>query len=225
MSSRLTCAQAQELAPELALGIISGDDRALLLTHIATCAPCRRLVEKLSERADALLLLAPDDEPPAGFESRVLSQIGAKGSARKRMYLVAAAAALVAGVLGAGGVLWATAEDRETAAHYNAALEEANGSYFGVKPLHSQDGSKMGNVFNYGGSTDWVFVVFADGIEPGVYEISIETSDRGTVGAGVLTLGSNDRTWGADLTVDLKNVEALVFSERHGQVYEADFSH
>jgi hypothetical protein len=225
MSPRLSCIQAQELAPELALGIISGDDRALLLSHIATCAPCRRLVEKLSERADALLLLAPDHEPPAGFESKVLSQVQDPRRSRRATVWIAAAAALVVGLSATGGVLWATAEDREIASHYKHALAEANGDYFGVKALHAPDGSKVGNVFAYGGETDWIFVVFTEEIEPDVYAVGIKTKGRGMVGAGAYTLGGNERTWGADLTVEMRDIEALVLTNRSDESFEADFSH
>ncbi|HWL65968.1 MAG TPA: hypothetical protein VNP73_08340, partial [Actinomycetota bacterium] len=178
-----------------------------------------------SERADELLLLAPDHEPPAGFESKVLAQVGGKERRRGRTYLVAAAAALIVGIASAGGVMLASAEDREIASHYKEALAEANGDYFGVKPLMVPNGSKVGNVFSYGGETDWMFVVFNEGMGPGVYQVDIRTESRGTVGAGVITLGGNERTWGADLTVELKDVEALVFTERSGDVFEADFSH
>src|SRR5687768_12183581 len=102
--SRLTCEEARELAPELALGTIAGDERARVLTHVASCAACRRLVEDLSEVADSLLLLAPEHEPEAGFESKVLARM--KSPARTRVGVLSAAAALLIAAVAAGAVWW-----------------------------------------------------------------------------------------------------------------------
>ena len=72
----MTCDEIRELAPEIALGIADGEERAEALRHVSTCAECRRAVERLSGVADELLLMAPAEEPPAGFESRVVRAIG-----------------------------------------------------------------------------------------------------------------------------------------------------
>lgn len=72
----LTCAEVHEIAPELAVGAVGGEERGRVLTHIHGCAPCRVLVEDLATVADGLLSLAPGREPPIGFESRVLAALG-----------------------------------------------------------------------------------------------------------------------------------------------------
>jgi anti-sigma factor RsiW len=75
MSDELTCAAARELAPDLALGLLPGAERARLLAHLAGCASCDALVAELADVADSLLLLAPGADPPPGFESAVLARI------------------------------------------------------------------------------------------------------------------------------------------------------
>ena len=72
----LTCAEFAALAPELALDLLSGDERAAALAHLAGCRSCQTNLDELARTADALLLLAPSGEPPAGFESRVLARLG-----------------------------------------------------------------------------------------------------------------------------------------------------
>src|SRR5687767_13152369 len=104
MMSRLNCDEARDLASELALGVISGDERARILTHITSCASCRRFVEDLAEVADSILLLAPEHEPDAGFENKVLSLMEAPAKRRRGRVLAAAAALLVAAAAAAGGV-------------------------------------------------------------------------------------------------------------------------
>ena len=69
-----TCPEVRELAPELALGIVGGPERAEALQHASECGPCRALVGELAEAADALTLLAAEAEPPPGFEERVLAE-------------------------------------------------------------------------------------------------------------------------------------------------------
>jgi anti-sigma factor RsiW len=96
--SVLTCAQVRELAPELALGVLGGAERAEVIAHVNDCARCQAYVLELTEAADALPLLAPEAEPPTGFETRVLSRIdaGPRTLRRRWMATVAAVAAAVA---------------------------------------------------------------------------------------------------------------------------------
>ena len=67
----MTCAEVREAAAELVLGTLDGERRAATAAHLATCAACRSEVEDLTRVTDALWLVAPEAEPPAGFESRV----------------------------------------------------------------------------------------------------------------------------------------------------------
>jgi hypothetical protein len=120
----LTCAEVENLGPELATGTLSGGEWASALEHLESCARCRQLVDELSSVADAVLLLAPESEPPIGFESRTAARIAAaaaapsptEGSApvvpitsrppRRRRLIAVAAAAFLAGALGAGTFAW-----------------------------------------------------------------------------------------------------------------------
>ncbi|MEN3283836.1 MAG: hypothetical protein V7607_4976, partial [Solirubrobacteraceae bacterium] len=71
----MSCDRTRELAAELALGILDGEHRAQALRHLAECPECRHAVEELTAVADELVMLAPEREPPAGFESRVLARL------------------------------------------------------------------------------------------------------------------------------------------------------
>jgi hypothetical protein len=107
----LTCVEVEDLAAELALGGIGGAERAAALAHLARCDACRTLVDQLARAADSILLVTPSVEPPPGFESRVLSRIAAAQPAppvplrparRRRLWMGAAAVALVAAMSGVG---------------------------------------------------------------------------------------------------------------------------
>ena len=44
------CDEVRAVAPELALGIVEGEERGLALEHLAECPDCRRRVEELSRQ-------------------------------------------------------------------------------------------------------------------------------------------------------------------------------
>jgi hypothetical protein len=94
----VNCAEARDLAPELALGILGGAERAEVLLHVNGCARCQIAVAEFTEIGDALPLLAPEAEPPAGFEERVLASLDApkRGSRRRWISAIAVAAAAAA---------------------------------------------------------------------------------------------------------------------------------
>jgi hypothetical protein len=65
-----------DVAAELALGVLTGRERALAVAHLNECDDCREDVRQLMETGEQLLELLPPAEPPAGFESRVLERLG-----------------------------------------------------------------------------------------------------------------------------------------------------
>jgi hypothetical protein len=62
---------------ELALGILSGRERAAALVHLERCTTCQAETASLSVVADALLLAGPLADPPVGFDLRLVERIGA----------------------------------------------------------------------------------------------------------------------------------------------------
>lgn len=74
------CDEFRELAPDLALGLLAGDERAAAINHVVGCASCRRHLNALVQVADELLLLAPSVEPDIGFESRVMARLATEGA-------------------------------------------------------------------------------------------------------------------------------------------------
>ena len=98
----VTCAQFEDAASELSLGQVPEPERSALLDHAAGCGSCRTLLDELGALADRLLLLAPEVEPPAGFDARVLATIAPRRTMRRAV--VAAAVLLLAAVGGVVGI-------------------------------------------------------------------------------------------------------------------------
>ncbi|GIH15186.1 anti-sigma factor family protein [Rugosimonospora africana] len=60
---------------ELATTAATGHDRAQILWHVLDCPACQRDLAELARTADELLLLAPQQRPPEGFDLRVVRRI------------------------------------------------------------------------------------------------------------------------------------------------------
>jgi hypothetical protein len=151
------CEETREMAAELALGIVEGEERGRALQHLADCPDCRLKVEELSEVADELLLLAPHREPPVGFESRVLAPLHPAPKPRRwrwRVVLAPAAAAVAAAAI----TLAIVSPDIRLASHYRHTLDEANGKEFESYALRGPGDAHVGTVFSYEGSPSWVHI-------------------------------------------------------------------
>jgi Putative zinc-finger len=225
------CETLQEAIAELALGIASGEERARVLEHTARCPSCRRLLRDLSRLGDELLLLAPEHEPPAGFEMRVLERLGRperRARPRRRgrwvAVLAAVAAALAAGSGAAVGVLTATEDERALGRQLQAVLTRANGQYLAVSDLRDPAGRERGLVFHYGGNPSWIFVTLDRPLPAGRYIATLVTRAGTASELETFELDDRDRSLGATTRVDLREVALLrLRDERGGPVYAARF--
>ena len=206
MSDR--CAELRELAPELALGVVDGEERAWALEHLAECPDCRRRVEQLSEVADELLLLAPHREPPVGFESRVLAAALPKPAPRRRrrwrLVLAPAAAALASAAI----VLAIVAPDLRLASHYQHTLDQAHGKEFESYALRDAGGTPVGTVFSYSGSPSWVHIDVDAGHRAGLERAALVTDDGTPIPLRWFQLDPQGGA-GGSIPVDPKHVSVL----------------
>ena len=74
--NEMGCAEFADAAAELALGVLTGRERARALAHLDRCEECRENVRQLTVTGEELVGLLPAIEPPAGFESRVMERLG-----------------------------------------------------------------------------------------------------------------------------------------------------
>ena len=112
------CAPFEEDLAELALGILSGRARSEALEHLESCRWCSAELEQLSTAADIVLQLAPELEPPLGFELRLaermrLNALKDQSTHPHRVRAFATAAVLIA-ILGLGLGLFATSRGNST---------------------------------------------------------------------------------------------------------------
>lgn len=216
MSADDRCDEARESLSELALGIADGEERARVLAHVEDCADCRRELERQSVLADELLVLAPEEEPPPGFEVDVLRSIQPPAPRRSILRPLAAVGAVAAAVaIAVGAMLIGTRDDRRLADQYRAALEEANGRYFSAAQLTDAAGRRGGVLFTYRGTPSWILVTVSPGFGASVDRA--ELVDRGGRRIPLASFRLVDGAWGGTIPVDLQDVAAVHLVGKNGR--------
>jgi hypothetical protein len=218
----MSCDELRELAPEIALGAIDGEERAEALRHLATCAECRRLVDQLSAVADELLLIAPVQEPPLGFESRVIDALGLKPRRRVgRRLVVRLGPPIAAAAVTAAAFFAVYHDDHVTAERYRDTLAQANGRYFQAGPLRDETGAEAGVAFGYQGTPSWVFVTVDARHRDRVSGAELVTKDRRTIALRSFRLGPGG-SWGGAIPANLYDLSAIrLLGERPGEALES----
>jgi hypothetical protein len=233
MPDRLDCVRTDELIPELAIGVASGDERAPALGHLAGCVRCRGDLESATAAADALLLLAPEREPPPGFESRVLNGVSEMGAAagagawraqrppprrpsphRSRLrtaVLGVAAAVAIAGVAG-GTVWWRTSADRDLAHGYRQTLAVAHGRYLRAVGLLTQGTTSAGHMFAYEGKPSWLLVIVRTSDVSGAYAVGVTTHDGRRIPLGTMNVAHGQGSWSVTLAMPIDQIATVALT-------------
>jgi hypothetical protein len=217
------CEQTREIAAELALGIADGEARAQALRHLAECSECRREVEEFSAVTDELLTLAPAQQPPPGFESRVLERLAPpRPSRRLRRVLAPVAAAAAAAALAAGVVFGTTSDDRRLADQYRATLAAAHGSYFTAAGLRDAGRAPAGLVYGYRGTQSWIYVGLYANHRSERYRVELALTSGRRVPVPGLRLDPATASGGQAIPVDLRDVATVrVVGNQPGDVLVA----
>jgi hypothetical protein len=220
----MSCEELKDLAPEIALGTIEGEGRAEALRHLATCGECRRLVDQLTTVADELLMLAPVQEPPAGFESRVIDALGFQRAPRRqrgRRLLAWLGPPVAAAAVTAVALVGVYHDDHVTAERYRSTLEQADGQSFQAAPLRDGTGAEAGVAFGYQGNPSWMLVTVDPSHRDRVASAELVTRDRRTIPLPGFELHS-DGSWGGAIPVDLYEVSAIrLLGDSPGEVLQA----
>jgi hypothetical protein len=210
--------ETRSVAAELALGVATGAERGRALSHLEVCSECRSHVTGLAEAKDDILLLAPEREPPAGFESRTLgrlARVARPASGRRwRRILSFSIAACIAAAAGAGWAWIATRSDRQAATLFRTALARADGRYLGVEVLRDPDGTPVGHVAVYLGRPSWIFAVIDEGAPMGTFDVEIVARSGDRHPAGVVTIDADRRGGGVVLPPGLGQLAAVVLIPR-----------
>ncbi len=219
--SELSCERMRELAPELALDILSGEERAAVQAHLNECPECREYVGSLTQVGDRLLTLVPGVEPPVGFEDRVLARMGltppkARESHKQRWLVVAAAAAVAALVFGVGG--WVVGSVSTSQSTITASPGAQDDHVIRFASFWTSDKQKIGQVFTYQGEPSWLYMTVTAKPDVGWVACQLIHRDGKVVQVGAFTLAAGKGSWSADLTVDPSQVTGARLVSSDGSV-------
>ena len=202
----------------LALGQVTGRDRAVALEHLVACHRCHDAVDSLVAVSDEILLLAPQAEPPPGFESAVLDRFDVAGTASSRrrpttVRLLVAIAAAVAIIVAAGVVVLGTvARDDEP------VMAEA--------PMVTPSGLEVGSVWSTGSDPAWILVSVPDWrswdgsyAAPGEYRLLVALDDGSTVELGPVRFHEDTGSWAVTTSVATEHIRSVAVSDSTGRVW------
>jgi hypothetical protein len=208
----MSCREFHDVAAELALGVLTGRERAQAIAHLDTCEACRESVRQLTLTGEGLVGLLPSLEPPAGFETRVLDRIGLAAPApsparqeswrsrfgrkpaapgqlsRTRRMLAVAAVALAVVAGGLGG--WGLHNGNSSAPP--AALNTA--------ALVSVSHHAVGKIFLYRGHPQWLYMSVNMGSGNGTVICQIESRSGQITTLGAFHLINGYGYWGSPAT-------------------------
>jgi len=211
-----SCQKFSDDLAELALGILTGRERALTLAHVESCPRCADELEHLARAADAIVAVAPETEPPVGFEVRLFSRMGVAPVApvtpirlhtartRATRWVMAAAAAVTALGVGLGLGLSGSGGGSAALAVAQADLVE--------------HGKSVGHVFIYGGSKPWMFMNLADSTARGTVICKVVMTDGETHTVGTFNAAHGYGSWGAPLHVPPTGVRSAEVVSPSGTV-------
>ena len=212
----IPCTLAQELAPELSIGVLDGAERADVLEHLEHCPSCRAFLEELTQVAEAALLLVPEIEPPLGFESKVGEQLGLPLRepallcepalhARGRTRLLARASAAVIAVAAASGLgVWIAQAAGHPPTRAQAVAPTPNRSM--RAQLFNELGQPVGQVIAHSGRPGWVFMTVDNQSAGGWVVCYLETAAGKSVRLGTFDIYEGHGSWGAAAPVSMSQL-------------------
>lgn len=200
-----TCAEVRDLAPELACGVLGGAERSETLAHIDVCAPCRSLVSDLTDASELLPLLSREQEPPPGFEDRVLAALGGRRRrGRLRWPAVVGATAVAAAIVSVATVrVVDRGRDDEPVRAMSAVSEVVSA------PMVGTGGATVGWTFVSDGQPAAVAVSVDYLLESGDYAIEAIRGDGSPVKLGSMTVTDGRGVWSGTVKAP-KDLLALI---------------
>ena len=187
------CAAVRELAPDLALGVVGGAERAELLLHVNACPHCQSLVAELSETADLLMLLAPEAEPSPGFTRRVLAEMGV---GRRRLPWRSIAAAVAAA---AAASILSIAVVRIVDEGVPAKTSVASAPRFDSAAMVGSGDRNAGTVFVSHSNPASINVSVDYAVPDGTYEVHLVQGSTSRV-LGSMTVSENHGVWSGTIS-------------------------
>ena len=206
--NEMGCEEFADVAAELALGVLTGRERAQALAHLDRCDACRAEIRQLTQTGEELLGLLPTAEPPAGFETRVLARIGLEapapapatrsrtwklprwsagrpvGITRRMLATAAVVVALAVAVVGGWGL-------------HSATSTPAASSQLTSATFTSAGHQTAGKIFLYNGTQRWLYMSVDLSSVDGQVICQVVGKDGHVTTVGSFWLSNGSGYWGS----------------------------
>ena len=199
------CARVRESAPDLALGALTGPERAEVVAHLDGCPSCQALVGEYATVADALLELVPEAQPATALAPPVLDAMRRPEPRRWRRRMAALAAAAVLAIVAGTGAIVAF-EARNGAGGGSTASTSALRS----APMVGSGGLTVGRVVSTGDEPPKLAVSVDYWMADGSYQLTAQDGNGASVPVGTLVVSGGRGTWTGRAAVDHPVGVALV---------------
>jgi predicted anti-sigma-YlaC factor YlaD len=200
------CAAARERAPDLAVGMLDGAERAEVLEHVHACPSCQAYVSELTGVADELVHLAPEIEPPAGFGTRVVASMQRPKRLRRRWVAALAAAVAAAAIVSIVAVRVIDAERGPV---------QAVAPTVARTPMVGANGLRVGEVVTATGDATALAVTVDYAVEDGRYDVVLRSRDDSTV-LGTMEIADGKGEWSGRVTDTHRSTSSLDLVDRQG---------
>jgi hypothetical protein len=202
------CEEYGDELAELALGVLTGRDRARVLSHVESCPRCAEELEILSRAADSVVQAAPEMEPPLGFEVRLFERMGLTDVAPRRRRFrpsrwVPAVVGVAAAALALGLALGLTSSSPTP-----TVTAQPHGAHRVVTAALVEDGATVGHVMVMGGAKPWISMMLDDSSAHGTVDCVVVTHDGLTHHVGTFVAHKGYGAWIAPLPVNPAEVRA-----------------
>ena len=181
-----------DVTAELALGVLTGRERAQATRHLEECDACRTQVQDTTATAEQLLQLLPRRQPPAGFAARVISGLTStrRRQRTRRMLSIAAGTiiAMAAGLAG-WGLRTTPAPSTPPSGPSPAALTSAT--------LITAGHRAIGTVFLHGGRQRFLYMTVDTGAGNGHVICQLQGRDGRLITIGSFWLTGGYGWWGS----------------------------
>jgi hypothetical protein len=213
----VNCDEFDAGVAELALEVLGSSERDALLAHAATCARCSTELQRMSVAADRLTLLAPDCEPPVGFEQRVMESLSTQRVKRLRpvrpvrlWHLAAAAVALFAvGVATGVGVHrepGSVAESEQAQFRYADLVDAAGGSHGSVTVVADHESTNSA-----------VLTMSLVNLDAGQYHCVVHLGDGTTRDVAAWPIGdAGAGTWAIPISIAIDDIRGVSVRDDDG---------
>jgi predicted anti-sigma-YlaC factor YlaD len=211
------CEQYSNELAELALGVLTGRERAQVLAHVESCPRCADELEQLSRVADTVVQAAPEMEPPLGFEVRLFEQMGVTDVRRRRRRLrpsrwATAVVGVAAAALAVGLGLSLTSSSTPT------GTAQAPSPHRVTTAALVENGQTVGHVMIVSGDKPWMSMMLEDSMANGTVNCVVVTNDGVSHRVGTFVARKGYGAWIAPLHVDPAHVRAAEVVSPSGTV-------